>query len=128
MKSAQPVRVNRSAGGFSTVTSAGGCWAFRLVVEEKQQAEDVHGANGSQQASGLLILGGTQRPTDGEGAVEQIAEGGTGFQATEVRRNPGAVQGQVVDQALDEIAAVDGCPRLPTQGSAAGVTVMRYEC
>ena len=30
-----------------------------LVVEEKQQAEDVHGANGSQQASGLLILGGT---------------------------------------------------------------------
>ena len=87
-----------------------------LVVEEKQQAEDVHGANGSQQASGLLILGGTQRPTDGEGAVEQIAEGGTGFQATEVRRNPGAVQGQVVDQALDEIAAVDGCRKVADAG------------
>merc|ERR1711943_26562 len=66
-----------------------------LVVEQEQQAEDVHSANGSQQASGLLILRGTQGATDGEWAVEQVTEGCTGFQTTEIRRNSGAVQGQV---------------------------------
>ena len=87
-----------------------------LVVEQEQQAEDVNGANGSQQASCLLVLRGTQGATDGERAVEQITEGCTGFQATEVRGNPGAVQGQVVDQALDEIAAVDGCGKVADAG------------
>merc|ERR1711943_155726 len=66
-----------------------------LVVEQEQQAEDVHGADSSQQASGLLVLRGTQGTTDCEGAVEQITEGCTGFQATEVGGNPGAVEGQV---------------------------------
>ena len=87
-----------------------------LVVEQEQQAEDVHGADGSQQASGLLVLRGTQGATDGEGAVEQVTESCTGFQTTEVRRNPGAVEGQVVDQALDEIAAVDGCRKVADAG------------
>ena len=87
-----------------------------LVVEEEQQAEDVHGANGSEQSSGLLVLRGTQGAADGEGAVEQIAEGCTGFQTTEVRGNSGAVQGQVVDQTLDEIAAVDGCRKVADAG------------
>ena len=87
-----------------------------LVVEQEQQAEDVHGADGSQQPSGLLVFRGTQGTTDGEGAVEQITEGCTGFQTPEVRRNSRAVQGQVVDQTLDEIAAVDGCRKVADAG------------
>ena len=101
MKSAQPVQVNGRRGILNRHISWGDVGLLSgLVVEEKQQAEDVHSANRSQQASGLLILGGTQRPTDGEGAVEQIAEGGSGFQATEVRRNPGAVRRELLIRPL----------------------------
>ena len=79
-----------------------------LVVEQEQQAEDVNSTNGSQEASCLLVLGGTQGATDGEGAVEQVTKRSSGFQAAEVRGNPRAVQRQIVDQGFDEIAAVDG--------------------
>jgi hypothetical protein len=70
-----------------------------LVVEQEQQAEDVNRADGGQQTCGLLILSGTQGAADGEGAVQQIAEGGSSLQPTEVGGDAGAVQGQVVDQA-----------------------------
>ena len=71
-----------------------------LVVEQEQQAEDVHGADGSQQASGLLVLRGTQGTTDGEGAVEQITEGCTGFQTPEVRRNSRRYRGRLLIRPL----------------------------
>ena len=87
-----------------------------LVVQQEEQAENVNGADGCQQTCGLLILRGTQGPTDGEGAVQQIAEGGTGLKAAEVGGDAGAVQGQVVDQTLDEIAAVDGCRKVADAG------------
>ena len=87
-----------------------------LVVQQEQQAEDVNSTNGGQQTGGLLILGGTQRATDGERAEEQITERCARFQATEVRGNPRAVQGQVVDQSLDEITAVDGGRKIADAG------------
>ena len=87
-----------------------------LVVQQEQQAEDVNSTNGGQQTGGLLILGGTQRATDGERAEEQITERCARFQATEVRGNARAVQGQVVDQSLDEITAVDGGRKIADAG------------
>ena len=81
-----------------------------LVVQQEEQAENVNGADGCQQTCGLLILGGTQRATNGEGAVQQIAESCTCFQAAEVWGDARAIQGKIVDQPLDEIAAVHrGC-------------------
>ena len=37
------------------------------------------------QTSGLLIFGRAQGATDGEGAVQQVTEGGAGLETAEIR-------------------------------------------
>ena len=97
--------------GRGDVHSGVSGWNMRLfpwlVVQQEQQAEDVNRTDGSKQARCLLVFGGAQRTTDGEGSVEEIAEGGSGFETTEIRRNSRSVKRQIADQGLHEIAAVD---------------------
>ena len=52
----------------------------------------------------------------------------TGHQAAEVGGDAGAVQGQVVDQALDEIYPVHRSGEIADAGSETGVTVIEVEC
>ena len=124
------MQVNRSAGVLDSGVGGGDVGLLAgLVVQQEQQAEDVNHTDGGQQTCCLLILSGPQGAADGEGAVQQIAEGGAGLQSTEVGEMLERA-GQVVNQALDEIAALTGVARLPTQGqrrSDGGSRMLRVE-
>ncbi len=56
----------------------------RLVVKQEEQAEDMNGTDRSQQTSCLLVFGVPKGAADGEGAEQEIAEGCTGFKASEI--------------------------------------------
>ena len=90
-----------------------------LVVEQEQQAENVDSTNRSQQTGCLLIVSVTKRPADCEGAVKQITEGCAGLKSPEIRGNPLAIEGKVIDQALDEITAVDRRSKIADAGIGA---------
>ena len=77
-----------------------------LVVEQEQQGEDVNGSDRRQHTGCLLILRVAQWAADGERAVEQVTEGGTGLKTTEVGGDARAVEGQIVDQPLDEVTCL----------------------